>query len=69
MINTPFKDACGDMVPTRGASGTFDSEPSLPTGMPGRSGGLLPEKHRDTAVTPKSPTWVSPDHMSYVFGK
>jgi hypothetical protein len=57
MIKTPFTGTVGPgMVPTKGSNGVFDSEPGLPAGMPGRTGGLLPEKHRDTAVpgvTPK----------------
>jgi len=61
-FTTPFKDNCGyDHVPTSGA-GSSSSEPNMPSGTPGRSGGMLPEKIRDTAVTPKTPGWVSPDN-------
>jgi len=47
-FKTPFKDAVGPAaVPTKGSGGTYDSEPNLPGGLPGRDGGLLPELHRD----------------------
>ena len=59
MIDTPFKDACGpDSVPTKGSAGTYDSEPNFDHAK--RTGGLLPEKTRDTHLTPKSPQWKNP---------
>ena len=66
MFKTPFKDQVGpDKVPTRGSGGgTYDSEPGLPSGTPGRSGGLLPEKHRDP-ITPKVPGFVAPDQKDF----
>jgi hypothetical protein len=61
MIKTPFSDACGyGSVPTTGANSS-STEPGLPAGMPGRTGGLLPEKLRDTAVSPKMPGFSAPD--------
>lgn len=45
-IQTLFKDAVVKSIPLKG-SGTYDSEPNLVSGMPGRSGGYLPEKTRE----------------------
>jgi hypothetical protein len=45
-INSPFKDACNHDVPR----GSAVPEPNLPSGMPGRTGGLLPEKNRDNTI-------------------
>lgn len=59
-FRTPFSGTVGvDKVPTSGSAGS-SSEPNLPEGTPGRSGGLLPEKLRDSHVTPKSPEWKNP---------
>jgi hypothetical protein len=55
MFRTPFKDSCDDKVPTKGSAGTYDNEPNLPSGMPGRTGGMLPEKTRDSHMSPRSP--------------
>lgn len=56
MYKTPMKDQVGvDSVPTRGTKGgEYDSQEAPET--PGRDGGLIPELHRDTAATSKSPS-------------
>ena len=60
-IDTPFKDSCSKTIPQRPAV----SEPNLPSGMPGRTGGLLPEVLRDKNVTPKKPGWISPENPNF----
>jgi hypothetical protein len=48
ITHCPFVDAVEKMVPKKGSGGgVYDHEPNLPEGMPGRSGGELPEKTRD----------------------
>lgn len=56
-FRTPFDDAAADHVPTKGSKGAYDTEPNLPEGLPGRTGGLLPEKHRDD-IPAKVPGFV-----------
>lgn len=56
-FKTPFGDAIATSVPTKGSGGTYDSEPNLPSGMPGRDGGMLPEKHREE-ISAKVPGFV-----------
>jgi len=41
-----FKDAVEKSVPTKGP-GRYDGAEQLPEGLPGRTGGLLPEKSYD----------------------
>lgn len=66
-FETPFKDTVGvDKVPTSGSAGS-SSEPHLPEGMPGRSGGMLPEKVRDSHISPKMPTWKNPGE-TFIYG-
>ena len=57
MIKTPFTDQCGPAVVPKTGAHSSSSEPNLPSGMPGRTGGLLPEKIRDTAIS-QVPKWV-----------
>ena len=67
-FTTPFKDTVGKSeVPRRGSEGTYDNEPNFPG--PGRTGGLLPEKTRDSHMSPKSPGWTSPDRPNIIWGK
>lgn len=50
-IKTPFSDAVGpSSVPTKGSHGGQYDSAEVPGG-PGRDGGLLPELHRDGAIT------------------
>lgn len=61
MYKTPFSDKVGvDSVPKRGGSGKYDSAEA--PNVPGRdtSPNGLPELHRDTAVTTKSPSTKGP---------
>jgi hypothetical protein len=66
IYKTPFKDAQGlDSVPHKGSSGgKYDSSDEI-LGDPGRDGGLLPELHRDTAVTSGSPSASGPVSTPY----
>lgn len=66
-FKSPFKDACDHTIPTTGPGNTH-SEPNLPSGMPGRTGGLLPETIRDTNTVSGKPEWVSPKRQSFKFG-
>lgn len=66
-IKSPFSDAIASKVPMKGSKGVYDHEPHLPAGMPGRSGGVLPEKTRDD-ITPKVPSWQDPG-STFIWGR
>lgn len=67
-FDTPFKDNCGvDSVPTSGPQSTAP-EPGLPSGMPTRTGGLLPEVIRDTTTVPKAPGWLDVKDTNFKWG-
>lgn len=66
VIKTLFKDAVVKDIPRKG-SGSYGPEPNLPDGLPGRSGGMLPEKIRDD-IAP-APAYAEPGKDMWLLKK